>query len=190
MFQIGKTIVSEEIITEDFVCNLNACKGACCVDGEAGAPLEDGETQILLDIYNRVKGYLRPEGRAAIEKDGVYVRGEDGEWETPLVNNNECAYVTFGDNGTAQCGIEKAYNDGAIRWRKPLSCHLYPVRIKEYTNLVAVNYHKWEICDPACTLGTELRVPIYKFVREALIRKFGKNWYAELEAVARELSRQ
>jgi hypothetical protein len=189
MFQIGKTIVSEEILTEDFVCNLSACKGACCVDGEAGAPLADGERQILLDIYPRVKAYLRPEGRAAIEKDGVYVKGDDGEWETPLIENNECAYVVFTGDGTAQCGIEKAYKEGAVRWRKPLSCHLYPVRITEYTKLVAVNYHKWEICDPACALGSELKVPIYKFVREALIRKFGSAWYAELEQVARELPR-
>ncbi|WP_430907274.1 DUF3109 family protein [Maribacter sp. 2-571] len=186
MFQLGKTIVSEEIIDTDFVCNLNACKGACCVDGNAGAPLEDGETEILLDIYEKVKPFLREEGKAAIAEQGTFVKGEDGEWETPLVNDSECAYVIFSENGTAKCGLEEAYEKGATSWKKPISCHLYPVRVREYTELTAVNYHRWEICDPACSLGTELKVPIYKFVKEALERKFGKAWYQELEQVAEE----
>ena len=186
MFQIGKTIVSEEILENDFVCNLAACKGACCVDGNAGAPLDEKETEVLVEIYSRVEKYLRPEGRAAIAEQGAFVQGEDGEWETPLVNGSECAYVIFSDNGTVMCGLEKAYNEGATKWKKPVSCHLYPIRIREYAQFAAVNYHKWEICDPACALGAELKVPIYKFVREALIRKFGKRWYAELEKVADE----
>lgn len=184
MFQLGKTIVSEEIIEQDFVCNLSACKGACCIDGEAGAPLEDRETEILVDIYRELKPFLRPEGIAVIEEQGAFVKGGDGEWETPLVKGSECAYVIFSDSGTAKCGIEEAYNQGAINWKKPVSCHLYPVRVREYTQLTAVNYHKWEICDPACALGAELKVPVYKFVKDALIRKFGKQWYAELEEVA------
>ncbi|NNG11147.1 MAG: DUF3109 family protein [Arenibacter sp.] len=186
MFQLGKTIVSEEIIENDFVCNINACKGACCVEGEAGAPLEDGETQVLVDIYSKVKPFLRPEGVAEIEKQGAFIKGEDGEWETPLVNGSECAYVVFADNGTAKCGLEEAYNQGATKWKKPVSCHLYPIRVREYSELTAVNYHKWEICDTACSLGEELKVPIYKFVKEALIRKFGKKWYAELEQTAKD----
>lgn len=187
MFQLGKTIVSEEIIENDFVCNLTACKGACCVDGNAGAPVADDETDTLRDIFDQVRPYLRPEGIAAIEEQGPYVKGDDGEWETPLVNGNECAYVTFSDQGVAKCGIEEAYEQGAVSWKKPISCHLYPVRVREYTELTAVNYHKWEICDPACALGEELKVPIYKFVKEALIRKFGADWYAELEEVANRL---
>lgn len=186
MFQLGKTIISEEIIENDFVCNINACKGACCVEGEAGAPLEDGETQVLVDIYSKVKPFLRPEGVAEIEKQGAFIKGEDGEWETPLVNGSECAYVVFADNGTAKCGLEEAYNQGATKWKKPVSCHLYPIRVREYSELTAVNYHKWEICDTACSLGEELKVPIYKFVKEALIRKFGKKWYAELEQTAKD----
>ncbi|MCK0155718.1 DUF3109 family protein [Cellulophaga sp. F20128] len=186
MFQIGKTIVSEEIIDNDFVCNLTACKGACCIDGDAGAPLEDKETEILVDIYQSVKPFLRPEGIATIEDQGAFVKGEDGEWETPLVNGSECAYVVFADNGTAKCGLEEAYNQGATQWKKPVSCHLYPVRTREYSEFTSVNYHKWEICDTACSLGKELQVPIYKFVKEALIRKFGEKWYAELEIVAKE----
>ncbi|MCR9226140.1 MAG: DUF3109 family protein [Flavobacteriaceae bacterium] len=186
MFQIGKTIVSEEILENDFVCNLNACKGACCVGGEYGAPLEDPETDKLLHIYDQVKPFLRPEGIAAIEEHGVFVKGEDGEWETPLVNNNECAYVIFSNDGIAKCGLEAAYEAGATKWKKPISCYLYPVRTREYSEFTAVNYHKWEICDPACSLGKELKVPIYKFVKDALIKKFGKAWYRELEQVAEE----
>ena len=186
MFQIGNKIVSEEIMDNDFVCNLNACKGACCVDGEYGAPLENEETQILKDIFDKVKPFLRPEGIEAIEQQGTFVKGEDGEWETPLVNKSECAYVIFSDSGVAKCGLEEAYNAGATDWKKPISCHLYPIRTREYSEFTAVNYHKWEICDPACSLGNELQVPIYKFVKEALIRKFGESWYQELELVAQE----
>ncbi len=185
MFQIDNTLISEEIIESDFVCNLNACKGACCIDGESGAPLEENETEILVDIFKDVKPFLRPEGIAAIEAQGAFVKGEDGEWETPLVNNSECAYVIFSETGIAKCGLEEAYNQGATVWKKPISCHLYPIRIREYTEFTAVNYHKWEICDPACSLGKELKVPIYKFVKNALIRKFGKTWYSELEEVAK-----
>ncbi|MEO9893699.1 DUF3109 family protein [Aurantibacter sp.] len=188
MFQVGKTIVSEEILEQDFVCNLSACKGACCIDGNAGAPLDDKETEILVDIYSKVKPFLRPEGVAAIEEQGAFIKGEDGEWETPLVNESECAYVIFDNANITKCGIEEAYNQGAIAWKKPVSCHMYPVRVREYTELTAVNYHKWEICDPACALGAELKVPIYKFVKEALIRKFGQEWYDEIEKVAEELN--
>ena len=186
MFQLGKTIVSEEILERDFVCNLNACKGACCIDGEAGAPLEDSETEILVDIFKDVRPFLRDEGVAAIEQQGAFVKGEDGEWETPLIDKSECAYVIYSESGIAKCGLEEAYNQGATSWKKPVSCHLYPVRVKEYTELIAVNYHKWQICDPACALGEELKVPIYKFVKEALIRKFGKQWYTDLEQTAEE----
>lgn len=188
MFQIENTLISEEIIENDFVCNLNACKGACCVDGESGAPLEDAETEILVDIFADVKPYLTPEGIKAIEEQGAFVKGEDGEWETPLVNESECAYVIFSEKGVAKCGLEEAYNQEATDWKKPVSCHLYPIRTREYTEFTAVNYHKWEICDPACSLGEELKVPIYKFVKEALTRKFGEKWYSDLEKVAEELN--
>lgn len=187
MFQLGKSIVSEEIIENDFVCNLTACKGACCVEGEAGAPLEEEELAVMEEIYPKVKPYLRPEGIAAIEAQGVYVKGKDGEWETTLVNGSECAYVIFDEKGTALCGIEEACNKGDIEWKKPVSCHLYPVRVKQYAEFSAVNYHKWHICDDACTLGKELGVPVYKFVKAGLIRKFGEAWYKELEDVAKEL---
>lgn len=184
MFQIGKTIVSEDIIEKDFVCNLNACKGACCVEGEAGAPVTKEEIEQLAYIYPKIKAFLRPEGIAAIEAQGTHIVAPTNELETPLVNGKECAYVTFSENGTAGCGIEVAYNAGVVEFRKPISCHLYPVRVQEYSEFAAVNYHKWPICNDACDLGKSLKVPVYKFVKEALIRKFGLHWYAELEKVA------
>lgn len=187
MFQLGKTIVSEDIIEKDFVCNLSACKGACCIEGEAGAPLSEAEVPILKEIYPKVKPFLRPEGIAAIEEQGTHIVSDFGELETPLINGNECAYVTFTTGGIASCGIEDAYNAGAIDFIKPVSCHLYPVRVQEYNEFAAVNYHRWPICDPACALGKELQVPIYKFVKTALIRKFGENWYSELEKVASQM---
>lgn len=184
MFQLGKTIVSEDILEKDFVCNLSACKGSCCVNGEAGAPLEKEETQILEGIFSKVKPFLRKEGIEVIEKEGAWVTSEWGELETPLLEGAECAYVIFDEKNTALCGIEEAYNKGVINYKKPVSCHLYPIRVKSYSEFAAVNYHKWDICNDACTLGKELQIPIYKFVKKALIRKFGENWYAELEKVA------
>jgi len=184
MFQLGKTIVSEAIIENDFVCNLSACKGACCIDGDAGAPLTEDEAQILKDIYPKVKPFLRAEGIAVIEAQGTSIKTPFGELETPLINGADCAYVMFDEKNTALCAIEEAYNQGEVTWKKPVSCHLYPIRVKDYTEFSAVNYDKWEICDAACSLGKELQVPVYKFVKEALIRKFGEDWYTELEKVA------
>lgn len=185
MFQLGKTIVSEEILEEEFVCNLSACQGACCVDGDAGAPLDEAETKILEEIYPIVKPFLRKEGIEAIENQGTWITGHDGEAETPLIDGKDCAYVIY-DGKTALCGIEQAYNQGLVSWKKPVSCHLYPIRIKDFSDFSAVNYHKWHICSPACSLGKELQVPVYKFVKEALVRKFGESWYNELEKVADE----
>lgn len=184
MFQLGKTIVSEDIIEKDFVCNLGACKGECCIAGEAGAPVSEEEIAILQEVYPKVKPFLRPEGIAAIEAQGTHIVSDLDDFETPLVDGKECAYVTFSEHGIAGCGIEDAYNAGKIDFKKPISCHLYPVRVQQYSEFAAVNYHKWPICNDACTLGKELQVPVYKFVKEALIRKFGAPWYAELEKVA------
>ena len=188
MFQLGKTIVSEDILSKEFVCNLSACKGACCIDGDAGAPLTNEETLILAEIYPKVKPFLRKQGIAAIEKFGTSVIGTDGTLETPLIADKDCAYVIF-DGKTALCGIEQAYNQGEISWKKPVSCHLYPIRVKDFTEFAAVNYDKWDICDDACSLGAALEVPVYKFVKEALIRRFGENWYMELEKVAAEMKK-
>lgn len=189
MFQLGKTIISERIIEKDFVCNLSACKGACCIDGDAGAPLDKDEVKILEDIYPKVKPFLRPKGIAEIEKQGTSITTAFGDLETPLINGADCAYVIFDEKNIALCGIEEAYNQGEITWKKPVSCHLYPIRVKEYTEFSAVNYDEWEICDDACKLGAELQVPVYRFVKEALIRKFGNDWYTDLERVASKYKR-
>ncbi len=188
MFQIGKTIVSEDVLEKEFVCNLSACKGECCIDGDAGAPVEEGEVDILNKVYEHVKPFLRPEGIDAIERQGTSIIGEDGEFETPLIEGGECAYVIY-ENDMALCGIEKAYIEGLIDWKKPISCHLYPIRIKEFSSFEAVNYHKWHICGDACTLGQELGVPVYKFLKDPLIRKYGEDWYKELELVADEYTK-
>jgi hypothetical protein len=188
MLAIKDTLVSEEIIEKRFVCDLNACKGACCVKGDYGAPLEDEELEILDEIYPKVKPYLSEEGVRAIEKQGKYLRYDKKEWVTPLIKGRECAYTIFDENGIAKCGIEKAYFEGKIKWRKPVSCHLYPIRINKLKNSVeAVNYDKWSICKPACKLGDSLKVPIYKFLKDSLIRKYGEDWYKELELAAEHL---
>ncbi len=185
MFQVGKTIVSEDIIEKEFVCNLTACKGECCIAGDAGAPLDADEVETLKEIYPLVKPFLRAEGVEAIESQGTSIKTVFGDLETPLVNGKECAYVVFGDNNTALCGIEAANRAGKIDWKKPISCHLYPVRVQNYSSFSAVNYHSWSICNDACSLGQELKVPTYKFLKEPLIRKFGSEWYEELEKTAK-----
>jgi hypothetical protein len=190
MIEIDDTLISEEILENDFVCNLDACKGACCVEGDAGAPVEDEEVEILKRIYHKVAPYLSEQGRQAIEAQGTAIRGSDGEWETPLINGGECAYVVRDEKGIVLCGIEQAYREGKIDWKKPISCHLYPIRLKQYTSFIAVNYDRWSICKDACILGRKLQVPIYKFVREALIRKFGEQWYQQLEAAEKMISEQ
>lgn len=181
MIEIENTLVHEDLIREDFVCNLNACKGACCVEGNAGAPLEAQEKDILEEIYPKVKHLLTPKGIEAIEKFGTSVLDADGDLTTPCVDGHkECAYVMF-ENGIAKCAIEKAYEQEIVAWKKPISCHLYPIRITQYPEFDVLNYDRWSICKDACTLGRELKVPVYKFLRDPLIRKYGAEWYAKLE---------
>lgn len=188
MFQIDKALVSEDIITKDFVCNLNACKGACCVEGEAGAPLEKEEADWLEKNYDLITPFMNEKGKSAVKKQGKFITVGKGVYETPLVDGKECAYVIFGPNGSTQCSIENAYRAQKIDFKKPISCHLYPVRVKDYSEFKAVNYHQWNICSAACVLGESLKIPIYQFVKEALIRKFGEKWYAELEIAAQEIN--
>lgn len=186
MIQIGKFLISEDIIKEEFVCDLDKCKGECCVQGDAGAPLLKDELDILENIFDKVKPFISIEGIKAIEKDGKWTKDEFNELVTPLINNKECAYTVFDAKGIAKCGIEDAYNAGEISWRKPSSCHLYPIRITEYTSFTAVNYNKWSICNDACVLGKKLKTPVYKFLKEPLIHRFGKNWYSKLESTIKK----
>jgi len=191
MISHGNTLLSEELLSEQFVCDLQKCKGACCVEGDAGAPLEPAEVDILKKEYSNFENYLRPEGRAAVEEQGTHVIDPmDDEPVTPLVNGAECAYVVFDEKGTTLCGIEKAWRDGKTSFRKPVSCHLYPIRIQRYKSFDAVNYHQWQICAPACDLGKELKVPVFRFAKDSLIRKYGEKWYQELEILAKEWERR
>jgi len=185
MLQIGSTLVSLDLIEKHFVCNLSRCKGACCVHGDSGAPLDDEELNMIEEVYPFVKPYLREISIKTIEEKGKWQVDRDGDKVTTLVENNECAFVVF-EKGVATCGIEKAFNEGKINFRKPVSCHLYPVRLTKYSSYVAVNYHTWEICKPAIKSGVKLGVPLFVFLKDALIRKFGEDWYQELEHSASE----
>ena len=190
MIQIDDKLISEDLFSEEFVCNLAKCKGICCVEGDAGAPLDEEETHILDEIYPKIKPYLRPEGIQAIEEQGTYTLDFEGDLVTPLVNNAECAYVIFDEKGYTKCAIEKAYEDGVIDWQKPISCHLYPIRITEYSNFSAINYHEWDICSDACTLGKELGVKVYQFLKKPLIRKYGEEFYQILSEAAEEWEKE
>lgn len=188
MIQIKDTVVSEELLKRKFVCNLNACKGACCVEGDAGAPLEEEELDKLADVFEVIKPYLPNKNIKALEED-LYTIDHDGEYVTQLVNGKECAFVFFDENGITKCAIEQAYIDGKTDFKKPISCHLFPVRITKYNNFIAVNYAYWNICDDACSLGEELGVKTYEFLKEPLIRKFGKKWFEELKLIDQELKK-
>lgn len=186
MLEIGKTLISLDVITKKFCCDLTSCLGSCCVHGDSGAPLNSKELELIEEVYPVVKPYLRPEGIKAIEELGRYVIDGEDEPVTTLVNEGECAYVIF-ENGISFCGIEKAYRDGKITWIKPLSCHLYPIRIKEYKNYDAVNYDEWEICRSALKKGKGLGLHVYLFVKDALIRAYGEEWFDQLDYAAKNL---
>ena len=181
MIEVGSVLVHEDIVRENFVCNLKKCKGACCLEGDSGAPLNHDELHILDEIYPKVKPFMTAKGIATIEETGTYVTDFEGDYTTPCVDTNkECAYVTW-ENGITKCAIEKAYEYGAISWKKPISCHLYPIRITKYPEFDVLNYDRWSICSPACSFGNELKVHVHEFLKEPLIRKFGEEWYKELE---------
>ncbi len=180
MLIVQNTLVSDDVVRQAFICNLEKCKGACCVEGDLGAPLAEDELPVIEAIYPAVKPYLTPEGREQIESFGYYETDSDGEHTTPLISNGMCAYGRRNESGLVQCGFELAYRDGLTDFPKPVSCHLYPVRVNEIAGTIAVNYHEWDICAAACVLGKNLSVPLYQFLKEALIRRFGQQWYDEL----------
>jgi hypothetical protein len=184
MFQLGDTLVSEDLLKEYFACDLSQCKGACCVEGEAGAPLSAEEAQQLIKDYYAIAPFLSEAGRKAIAAQGTSIVAKDKSLETPLVDGAACAYATFDERGWAHCGIEQAHQAGAVDWKKPISCYLYPVRVKDYSVFTAVNYHRWQICSGGCANGKQMQMPLYRFVAEALRKKFGADWFAELERVA------
>ena len=186
IIQIDDKLISSDLLEESFVCDLNACKGACCVEGDSGAPLLTEELENLEANFDSIKDFLREDGLKAIEKQGLYIKDEDDEWVTPLKDGQECAYTLFDEKGVAQCGIEVAWKAGKSNFQKPVSCHLYPVRVKRYEEITALNYEQWNICSPACSLGKELKVPVFRFVKDALVRRFGKDFYSSLESTSIE----
>jgi len=190
MYVIQEVLVSDDIMSNHFVCNLKKCKGACCVEGDFGAPLDESEKKELEDALGSVESFLSESGRSAIRKHGVWQTFTDDTHSFPgttLRADGACAFVNHDENGIAICSIEKAFTEGKISFKKPISCHLYPIRYSEIpeTSFRALNYDKWDICNPACSLGEELKIPMYVFLKEAITRKFGADFYQELSSAAR-----
>lgn len=190
MIAIENVLVSDELVKEAFVCDLNACKGACCVDGDAGAPLEKKELKNIDEVFDKVLPYLGKESREQINRQGRYVFDAEFGWVTPTINGAICVYGIKAENGIVKCGIEQAYLDGKVKWKKPISCHLFPAVVKKskdgYTEFA--NYEPREDhCKAACALGKKLKVPVYQFLKEPLIRKFGKDFYESLNATAQHM---
>lgn len=189
MIVIQDTILSEELFDKKFTCNLEKCKGACCVEGDRGAPLNKDELKIIENILPKIKPYMTAEYAKDVDKNGFYEIDIDGEPVTTCQPTGECNFVVYDESGTTQCAIELAYNAGAIDYKKPISCHLYPIRLQRYKDFTAVNYSQWDICNAACDLGKDLDVAVYEFAKDALIRKFGQEWYDEVEATAKHLNK-
>ena len=190
MFQIEDTLVSLDLIERFFHCDMPNCKGECCIEGDAGAPLEKDEYEILRDILPAVWDDLSPEAREVICRQGVGYIDKSGEVVTSLVNGRDCVFTCYDPNGVCRCAIEKAFREKRIDFIKPVSCHLYPVRVTHHTNFMAVNYHRWRVCRSAEILGEKAQIRLYHFLREPLIRKFGEQWYEMLDLFAHEYSRK
>ncbi len=190
MIVIDNKLVSDEIVEEQFVCDLNKCKGGCCVDGDAGAPLSSEELLHLNEVCDAVLPYLDEENKKELLKQGKYVYDNEFGWVTPTIESKVCVYGITDEKGIVKCGIEQAYNDGKVNWKKPISCHLFPIRVKLSKNKKTeyVNYEPREdLCSAACNLGKKLKVPVYVFLKEALVRKYGTEFYETLDAAAKHV---
>ena len=187
MIAIDNILVSDEVINEQFLCDLDKCKGACCVDGDAGAPLQKDELDKINQVYDKVLPYLNAESIKELNRQGRYVYDKEFGWVTPTIESKICVYGIIDSKGIVKCGIEQAYLDGKVKWKKPISCHLFPIITRESKNTatVYVNYEPREDhCAAACVLGKKVKLPVYVFLKDALLRKFGKKFYAALEATA------
>jgi hypothetical protein len=186
MIAIDNVLLSDDVIEAQFVCDLERCKGGCCVDGDCGAPLTDEEAKTIAEILPKVKPYLPAEYIIEIEKQGTHVTDDEHGLVTPTINGGICVYAFTDTLGVVKCGIEAAYRDGIIDFKKPISCHLFPIRIDTSAEYELVNYEpRKTLCRPACKLGKKLQVPVYQFLKEPLIRKYGTDFYEALEAVAK-----
>ena len=190
MIQIEDTIVSLDVIERRFMCDLSQCRGACCIEGESGAPLEEGEAEQLRLALPEVWDELKEDAREVIRQQGVSYLDADGDEVTSIVNGRDCVFTRYAPDGTCHCALEQAFREGRTTFMKPISCRLYPVRITQYRRFRAVNLHRWEVCRPAEILGERLGIPAYRFLREPLISKFGTEWYTALEAAAEMVARQ
>jgi hypothetical protein len=193
MIAIDNILIADAVVKEQFVCDLSKCKGACCVDGDAGAPLENEELDKINEVYEAVLPYLNETSKRELERQGRYVYDREYGWVTPTINSKVCVYGIHDVAGVVKCGIEQAYIDGKVKWKKPISCHLFPIITKEskHSDNVYVNYEPREDhCKAACTFGKKLKVPVYVFLKEALTRKFGKKFYNALEATAEHLNKK
>lgn len=186
MILLENTIVSEDILEKNFICNLSACKGACCIEGDSGAPITKDELEILEAELENIKPYLTAVSLEAIKTQNFWEKDTDGDLVTTCLPTGECNFSLRDEAGMLKCGIEQAYRDGKASIQKPLSCHLYPIRISNVGEFEALNYHRWDICKPACKLGEEHQVPVYQFLKEPLIRKFGADWFNELDEIAKQ----
>ena len=190
MIEIGDTIISLDIIERYFCCDLARCKGECCIEGEAGAPLDKDEFKLLRKILPAVWNDLSPAAQAVINKQGVGYIDRENDIVTSIVNGKDCVFTFYDTDGICKCAIEKAYKEGRIDFMKPVSCHLYPIRVKQYRDYKAVNFHRWKVCRAAEIAGTQKRLPLYKFLREPLVRKFGEEWYNALDTCALEYAKR
>lgn len=190
MLQIQHTLVSLDLIERWFVCDLDACLGACCIEGDAGAPLEIGEREKIEEVIPLIKDDLLPRAKQAIDEEGSAYTDPDGDLVTQIVDGRDCVFTCYAPGGKCLCALEKAFREGKIPDVKPISCRLYPVRLKEYDGFTAVNLHKWKICRPAEALGRKLGIRAYQFLKGPLVAKFGKEWYDELELTANEYLKQ
>ena len=190
MFLIQNTLVSLDVIEKEFCCDLDTCRGCCCIEGDAGAPVSDEEVAEIEQIMPLLLSEMTKEARAVVEKQGISYLDPSGERVTSIVNDKDCIFARTDHNGGCYCLIEKAYNAGKIGFRKPISCHLYPIRLTRVGNYIGVEYHRWDICHCARQLGKKKHIPLYQFLREPLVRRFGEAWYAELELTASEWKKQ
>ncbi len=186
MFQIEDKIISDDLFEVKFVCDLDKCKGWCCVEGDAGAPLTEEEALVLDEVFPVVKKYLPQNALDTIKEKGLYEYDSDGDLVTTTIEDKECVFAYTDNNGIVKCAIEKAYLNGEIAFRKPISCHLYPIRLKYYEEFVAINYDKQKICNVALIKGKKLNVPLFRFLKEPLIRHFGQVFYDGLEKIYEE----
>lgn len=190
MIQIDDTIISMDCLSEKFCCDLEACKGACCIEGDAGAPVELDEVAELEEALPKVWNELSASAQAVIDRQGVVYTDRDGDLVTSIVNGKDCVFTCYDDKGNCFCALEKAYREGRSNFYKPASCHLYPIRLKKIGDMTALNYHRWDVCRMAVEKGKQLNLPVYRFLKEPLIRRFGEDWYEELEKAVEELKEQ